>query len=151
MNMEIIQQAGMETVTDRRHEFKHVSEWGGGLSFDVDEHGEPTSDSANGLFNAPAGMMNYIRAILGPEWCPYGYEGEEGTDTSFEVINKGVVTTERQIRIYRRGLCDCGRKVYLDRFTNPCACGVDYDMSGRALAPRHLWGEETGEHWSECF
>lgn len=142
--MKIIQQAGMKAVTNRRHEFKFVSERGGGLSFDVDEHGEPALDDMH--IN---GLMNYIRAILGTELVPYGYEGE--ADTSFEVINEGIVTTEHQIRIHRRGLCDCGRKVYLDRFTNPCACGVDYDMSGRALAPRHLWGEETGEHWSECF
>lgn len=30
-------------------------------------------------------------------------------------------------------------------FTNTCECGADYNMSGQMLAPRHQWGEETGE------
>lgn len=46
----------------------------------------------------------------------------------------------------RIGLCDdCGEEVYLDRFTNACDCGADYNMSGDRLAPRAFWGEETGE------
>ena len=38
------------------------------------------------------------------------------------------------------------------RFTTTCDhCGADYNSSGQLLAPRAQWGEETGEHWSECY
>lgn len=49
------------------------------------------------------------------------------------------------------GRCVCGREVILDAFTCPCDCGRNYNQSGDLLAPREQWGEETGEHWSECF
>lgn len=48
------------------------------------------------------------------------------------------------------GLCEvCGSKVILDDFT--CSCGADYNNSGQRLAPREHWGEETGEHWTDCI
>lgn len=44
------------------------------------------------------------------------------------------------------GACEaCGSEVILDRFTNTCECGADYNGSGQLLAPRDQWGEETGE------
>lgn len=46
--------------------------------------------------------------------------------------------------------CDCGRQVWCDGFTNTCECGADYNSSGQLLAPREQWGEETGEHWTDC-
>ena len=47
--------------------------------------------------------------------------------------------------------CDCGDWVLCEYNTNTCdRCGVDYNMSGQRLAPRSQWGEETGEHWTEC-
>ena len=30
-------------------------------------------------------------------------------------------------------------------------CGADYNSSGQLLAPRYQWGEETGEHWTDCI
>lgn len=43
--------------------------------------------------------------------------------------------------------CACGRKVELeDSWLNTCWCGQDFNGLGQALAPRHMWGEETGEH-----
>lgn len=41
--------------------------------------------------------------------------------------------------------CGCGETVRLDRFTNTCNCGREYNMDGSLLAPRSQWGEETGE------
>ena len=147
--MKIIQpKTGIELYEKTSHEFKNVGTYGG-LSFSVDEHGEPISLCGKENFNAPVGMEHYIRAILGPEWAPTGYEDE--VPSEFKVVNLGIVTTTYQRRIYREGLCGCGRKVFLERFTNACSCGLDYDTSGNVLAPREFWGEETGEHWSECF
>lgn len=47
--------------------------------------------------------------------------------------------------------CACGAEVELGHFTNTCECGRDFNMSGDELAPREQWGEETGEHWTECI
>jgi hypothetical protein len=45
----------------------------------------------------------------------------------------------------------CGRWLRCDAFTNTCpACGADYNTTGSRLAPREQWGEETGEHWTDC-
>lgn len=47
--------------------------------------------------------------------------------------------------------CNCGRMVDCSNFTNTCPCGRDFNFSGTELAPRDQWGEETGEHWTECY
>jgi hypothetical protein len=49
------------------------------------------------------------------------------------------------------GVCACGAHVELDRFTNTCECGRDYNSSGQLLAPREFWGEETGESVSDIL
>lgn len=46
----------------------------------------------------------------------------------------------------------CGVELVCDSFTNTCDhCGADYNFAGQQLAPRSQWGEETGEHWTECY
>ncbi len=47
--------------------------------------------------------------------------------------------------------CHCGRKVDCYDFTNTCKCGADYNFNGDLLTDRECWGEETGEHWTECY
>jgi hypothetical protein len=42
--------------------------------------------------------------------------------------------------------CDCGLQLVCSQDINPCKCARDYNMSGQVMAPRNLWGEETGEH-----
>ena len=42
-------------------------------------------------------------------------------------------------------LCDCGLRVICAEDVNPCRCARDYNMSGQVMAPRNVWGEETGE------
>ena len=46
----------------------------------------------------------------------------------------------------------CDVWLSLSSFTNTCtSCGADYNGSGSLLTRRTQWGEETGEHWSECY
>lgn len=46
----------------------------------------------------------------------------------------------------------CGEKICRSDFTNTCdICGADYNSNGIRLAPRSQWGEETGEHWTDCY
>lgn len=47
--------------------------------------------------------------------------------------------------------CDCGEEIECLNFTNTCECGRDYNFTGSLLADRSQWGQETGEHWSECY
>lgn len=66
-------------------------------------------------------------------------------------MSREIIRTEergrRKVRVYR---CDCGRVIACPDFTNTCDCGADYNSAGQRLAPRSQWGEETGEHWSDC-
>lgn len=46
----------------------------------------------------------------------------------------------------------CDEWITLGKFTNTCSqCNSDYNSGGQLLAPRHQWGEETGEHWTDCY
>jgi len=48
--------------------------------------------------------------------------------------------------------CGCGCKVECSQFTNTCdRCNADYNFAGQHLAPREQWGEDTGEHYSDCY
>lgn len=47
--------------------------------------------------------------------------------------------------------CDCGEEIELYRGSDSdCEkCGAEYNSAGQRLAPRHHWGEETGEDWRD--
>lgn len=46
----------------------------------------------------------------------------------------------------------CGEWLECDAFTTTCDhCHADYNWTGARLAPRSQWGEDTGEHWSDCY
>lgn len=46
----------------------------------------------------------------------------------------------------------CDQWLSLGSFTNTCEhCNADYNSGGQLLADRRFWGEETGEHWTECY
>lgn len=47
--------------------------------------------------------------------------------------------------------CECGLEIECFHFTNTCECGADYNHAGQRLASRSQWGEETGEHWTDCL
>ncbi len=96
-------------------------------------------------------------------WC-FGCDSKGNVDESalgpFELenyhkcIEKGPGRIERYEQSYSEpaiGKCSCGREVVLANFTNTCECGADYNSSGQRLACRSQWGEETGEHWTDCY
>ena len=70
-------------------------------------------------------------------------------------IAEGPGEFERYERGYSEpaiGKCSCGEEVVLANFTNTCdGCGADYNSSGQMLACCSQWGEETGEHWTDCY
>lgn len=107
---------------------------GAGFSFDSDKYGNIDIEE---LKKRPEAYENYQKCING------------GHDVK-------LVGIRRYINRYTEpavGICNnCGSEVELSCFTNTCEkCDTDYNMSGQELAPREQWGEETGEHWSECY
>lgn len=144
--MKIITRSHHRTIISEEHRFTHRDISGAGsLAFVFTmKDGEP-------VFNAPIGLINYLRCVLGPALtpCAFDFDGEDFMPT-LDVIDNGVITHTNICWVPAVGECECGRRLELRNFTNTCTCGADYNGSGQRLAPRHMWGEETGEHWTEC-
>lgn len=132
--MNIIRKAERITTEIFRYHFDYTDEAGCGFGFVCD---------ANGVIDEsrlqPAALHNLAAC-------------RRGVVNGYPVVDRGV---QRFVNRYTEpavGICDvCGREVTLSAFTNTCRCGADYNASGQRLAPRSQWGEETGEHWSECY
>jgi hypothetical protein len=125
--MHIIKRSESVTHEDRRRNFYRAD--GSGFGFACEPDGTP-------IFTHPAQRES---------WAQAQREVAAGTMT-----DKGVVVHRWTAREPAIGRCECGREVVLHGFTNPCDCGRDYNWAGQLLAPRQQWGEETGEHWTEC-
>lgn len=53
------------------------------------------------------------------------------------------VCGSKDLWIGRFIVCDCGEKVYVNRFTNECSnCGRLYSRSGEELAPPSNWDDD---------
>ena len=105
---------------------------GAGASFPCDENGLVSTDPADWHIS---GLENFYECVNGLNNMHF----------------KGIMTSISRYTIPAIGKCECGEEVYLSHFTNTCDCGRDYNMSGSLLAPREQWGEETGEHWTDCY
>lgn len=129
--MEIIQRAYTEEHVEYSVEYTWLDDRHGGFAFPCDADGNIDRASM-----APAGLANLAA-------CESG---------EYAVRREGVREYRWSYRVAHTGRCSCGTEVYLDSFTNTCGgCGADYNSAGQLLAPRCQWGEETGEHWSECY
>jgi|AACY02.17.fsa_nt_gi hypothetical protein len=130
--MEIISERQTVTVVEFTRQFDWAdAEPGCGFAFPCDEDGNV--DVAE---MAEAAQKNFHKCITG----------------QIDVIDRGIERREYSYTEPRVGRCDCGCEVTLDRFTNTCwECGADYNMSGSRLADRSQWGQETGEHWTDCY
>lgn len=79
------------------------------------------------------GYQNYLKVLESGEWKLNYYENEFN------------------YRVPAQIKC-CDKWLSLGNFTNTCdKCGTDYNGSGQTLTPRRFWGEETGEHWTDCL
>jgi hypothetical protein len=123
----------MERISNRQVSFVdvHYHKWAttdgiGGFNVDCTETGEVTAEHAEDFAKFRA------------------------DETAGKLIYCGVVTYTRKEVKAAIIKCNCGQEVYLHGFTNTCECGADYNMGGQRLAPRDQWGEETGEHYSDC-
>jgi len=112
-----------------RRSFYYVDEPGAGASFPRD----PQGNLLPGLH--PAAIENFTNCLRLTE--------------AARMVDEGVV--DEVSRYYEPPVIECIRchhEVTLDdAWLSSCHhCGADYNGSGQLLAPRHLWGEETGEH-----
>lgn len=125
--MEILQKEHTVTEVIRSRFFEHIDLQGAGFAFPCDKDGNIVLTDSN-------------RENV--ENCQNG---------TFDVVDKGIITTEFPCTVPQLGLCTCGQKVSLSSFTNTCQCGRDYNINGHPLAPRSQWGEETGESLSDIL
>lgn len=124
--MQIIEESRIEEFEQYSLEFEWVHSPGAGYSFPCDERGNLDWG------NIP--MESLCRCILDDR-----------------LLYRGIRCERWSYQHPAVGRCECGREVELGSFTNTCECGRDYNSAGQLLAPRCQWGEETGEHWSECY
>jgi hypothetical protein len=131
--MEIVQESWVEYCHKFCVHFEYDDAPGRGFGFDCDEHGAVDVDKLNS-----AAKENYSKCL-------------EGIADGHPVHLIGIHEYNWSYKHPRIIKCPCGEEVDLDHhFTNSCGkCGRDYDGSGNELAPRHLWGEETGEHFTD--
>ena len=127
MSIKIIRERSVEHEVIYRRVYDWADAPGSGFSFACDEEGHVLTSVLE-----PLAYENLLK-------CQQA--------SPDEIVDKGVVKYERDIKIDAIGECYCGAHVYLDGFTNPCPdCNRDYNWRGDLLAPRSQWGEETGEH-----
>lgn len=129
--MRILRERETETSVEYSLSYQWLDHPGAGFGFPCDESGR-----VDRVAMKPSGRANYDACALGIH----------------AVRLEGVLRFENRYTSPRIGECeDCGGEVILDAFTCTCRqCGADYNMSGQRLAPREQWGEETGEHWTDC-
>jgi hypothetical protein len=122
--MRIVKEAKRVEMTRYYLSFRCVKYPGCGYAFDCDKDG-------NVILKNEASRQNYAMCVAGGGIDPVFPEGMKENHWSYVDPAEGV--------------CDCGRRVMLDGFTNSCECGREYNHAGQVLAPRSQWGEETGE------
>lgn len=95
------------------------------------------------------GRDDNFRTFEGGKFEARTYEEMEEIERKFDALDHR--STYWQMFKDKYVKCSCGEEVPCGRFTNTCQCGRDYSFDGSLLADRSLWGEETGEHWTEGY
>ena len=97
--------------------------------------------------------VEYIFTGLDKEGKPVMHtEVVKDDDELIALENSDLFTKFTSWKTYRTKKCSvCGNLITCNNFTNTCFCGTDYNSAGQKLADRSQWGEETGEHPSDCY
>ena len=123
--MQIIRPSQIVECVVHHRAFARVRDPGSGFRFECD---------AEGVIADAAQAAHAVLLATDPEYRDIGV-----TECTW---------TDREPAV---GRCVCGGEVDLDRFTCECDCGRLYNSSGQELSDPSGWGEETGEHPSECW
>jgi hypothetical protein len=131
--MKILKRSKTYMVASYHRAFDYKGEYRWGFSFACDPDG---TVAAHRL--VPCARDNYNACLT-------------GVANGREVVDCGVRCDETWVRDPAVGECNhCSAHVVLYGSTNTCECGSEYNSAGQELSPRECWGEETGEHWTEC-
>ena len=120
---------------------------------DFEVHGGDYSESVEVFHESYIAARKEMFEDMG--WGEWSEEGDMGYQNYLRVLESGdyelgYYENEFFYRESAQIKC-CDVWLSLGKFTNTCSvCSADYNGSGQRLAPRQFWGEETGEHWSEC-
>lgn len=126
----VIKERSRELIESYSLHFGWKDHPGSGFGFDCDKQGVVDESKLEGL-----GLENYRKCLSGE----YDVLPGELMDFSHYYTNPTVIE------------CHCGKHVSLDTNDNMCECGQWYNMSGQELVDPSLWGEETGETYSDIM
>ena len=135
-----------QRTTYMSHDFEDI------CNFEV--HDNDCSESIEVFHEAYVSSRKQLFKDMG--WGPWSEANDLGYQNYIEVLESGdyklgYYENEFRYRVPAQIKC-CGEWLSLGRFTNTCnECGADYNGSGHLLSSRQQWGEETGEHWSDCI
>jgi|GEM_PF-1923253 len=123
--MKILKRPSISFVETTWLFYRRVDTPTAGLAFDLDSTDKP-------ILRTEESERSYARAVagVGTEYLP--------------PVRR---THTNKVRDYGTGVCACGSHVSFGWGDSTCvSCGAEYNSAGQRLAPRHQWGEETGEH-----
>lgn len=123
MSLEIIRYSEWDEETVYSLDFLRRDDLSSGFSFPCDKWGRVSPDLS------PEARENLRKCL----------------DGTFDVITQGIMEDTRDFRIPALARCECGEEIELDGDTVCHKCNREYNSAGQELAPRHMWGEETGE------
>src|SRR5262245_7327131 len=128
MRLQIITPSKRVTKREFRRSFERKDIPGAGWGFPCNEDG-----SVVGPLHS-TGAENYWMCITG----------------QYDIIDRGVEVIQWSYRLDAIGKCECGRTIAL-RGDTDCECGRIYNHVGQQLNPRHMWGDDTGEHFESFY
>ena len=136
----------IQKTTVMRHSMENI------CHFEV--HGGDWSDCISGFNREYVESRKQLFKDMG--YGPWSEEKDFGLQNYLRVLESGDYTLEYyEVEVVHhvpaQVLC-CEEWMNLNKFTNTCSyCGSDYNESGQLLDSRENWGEETGEHWTDCI
>ena len=139
-------ETGYRRTTYMSHSFKGI------CNFEV--YGDDCSESIDVFHKSYVAARKEMFEDMG--WGEWSEESDTGYQNYLRVLESGdyelgYYENEFFYRESAQIKC-CDVWLSLGKFTNTCdKCGADYNGSGQLLSSRSQWGEETGEHWSECY
>jgi hypothetical protein len=120
--MKIIQRKHQVEVVVYERSFMDLSDPTRGFSFRCLQNGVIMTEDLNPLSRANLGKC---------------------LDGTFSVVDMGVEKVLVQYLEPAIGRCECGDKVDLTHYVNPCSCGKEYGYDGLELSPPWGWDDMT--------
>lgn len=125
MSLKIIRHAEWDEETVYSLDFLMKDDLSSGFSFPCDKWGRVSPDIH------PEAAENLRKCL----------------DGTYDVIVQGIMEDTHDFKIPALAECHCGEQIELEGDTVCHKCGREYNSAGQELAPRHMWGEETGEQF----